>query len=61
MPNMWDQVDDFKWLKEAPSPNWSLLADEDMLQDDIWSSILDGETGASAKDLLRKVGIPAST
>lgn len=24
-PNMWDQVDDFKWLRAEPSPNWSTL------------------------------------
>lgn len=23
--NMWDQIDDFKWLKAEQSPNWSIL------------------------------------
>ncbi|RKU39720.1 hypothetical protein DL546_000543, partial [Coniochaeta pulveracea] len=23
--NMWDQVDDFKWLKDSPSPNWRVM------------------------------------
>lgn len=24
-PNLWDQVDDFKWLRAEHSPNWSTL------------------------------------
>ena len=28
-PNFWDQVDDFKWLKAEPSPNWSVLRNDD--------------------------------
>ena len=28
-PNLWDQVDDFKWLRVEQSPNWSVLKAED--------------------------------
>lgn len=27
--NMWDQVDDFKWLKAEKSPNWGVMSEED--------------------------------
>jgi len=26
--NSWNQVDDFDWLKQSQSPNWSVMADE---------------------------------
>lgn len=27
--NMWDQVDDFMWLKAEKSPNWRVMSEED--------------------------------
>lgn len=27
--NMWDQVDDFIWLKAEKSPNWRVMSEED--------------------------------
>jgi len=26
--NFWDQVEDFKWLKQTKSPNWDILPEE---------------------------------
>ncbi|KAK5075236.1 hypothetical protein LTR51_003635 [Lithohypha guttulata] len=38
--NMFDQVDDFKWLRAEPSPNWSLMDDEEQISDGVWSDVL---------------------
>ena len=30
--NLWDQVDDFGWLKAEKSPNWGILPEEKRVQ-----------------------------
>ena len=39
--NLWDQVDDFKWLRGEQSPNWSVLKAEDerAVEPDVWEVI----------------------
>lgn len=37
--NMWDQVDDFKWLKSEHSPNWEVLPEAERVQGLVWSNI----------------------
>lgn len=37
--NMWDQVDDFKWLKSEHSPNWEVLPEAKRVQGRVWSDI----------------------
>ena len=54
--NQWDQVDDFKWLKMEPSPNWSVLSEEERLSDEMWRDV-SAELGASVEEKLRKVGL----
>ncbi|KAI8214049.1 hypothetical protein K4K54_001230, partial [Colletotrichum sp. SAR 10_86] len=56
--NQWDQVDDFKWLKSEPSPNWSVLPEEERLADEIWTKTVPGEKGKDLHDILKAVGIP---
>ncbi|KAJ2987269.1 hypothetical protein NUW58_g4601 [Xylaria curta] len=34
--NLWDQVDDFKWLKDVASPNWVILAEDRRIADGVW-------------------------
>ncbi|CRK28047.1 hypothetical protein BN1708_015083 [Verticillium longisporum] len=46
--NQWDQVDDFKWLKAEPSPNWSVLPVDERLEDRIWSDVVPGEPARSS-------------
>ncbi|KAI0006737.1 TBCC-domain-containing protein [Xylariaceae sp. FL0662B] len=58
--NQWDQVDDFKWLKSEPSPNWSILPDEKRVSEDIWANTVCGNTSVKTDDILRAVGIPGS-
>ncbi|CCC09662.1 hypothetical protein SMACR_03695 [Sordaria macrospora] len=57
--NMWDQVDDFKWLKAEHSPNWSVLPEEQRIAEDIWKDKVPGYPGAGLDDILRTVGIGA--
>lgn len=59
--NKWDQIDDFKWLKSEPSPNWSILPREDMVPDEIWRDVVPGGPGWSLDDIFRSVGINASS
>ncbi|KAL0939681.1 Tubulin-specific chaperone C [Colletotrichum truncatum] len=55
--NQWDQVDDFKWLKSEPSPNWSVLPEEQRLSEEIWTRTVPGERGKDLHDILKAVGI----
>lgn len=58
-PNQWNQVDDFKWLKSEPSPNWSILPTEDTVPDETWREIVPGGPGWSLRDILEAVGLPS--
>ena len=55
--NQWDQIDDFKWLKIEPSPNFGLLKETDRIKDDIWRvTVLEGES-MSLQDVLEAVNV----
>ncbi|OPB36679.1 tubulin-specific chaperone c [Trichoderma guizhouense] len=56
--NQWDQVDDFKWLKTTPSPNWTTLSEAQRLEEEVWTKIVPGQPGGSVEKILAKVGIP---
>jgi hypothetical protein len=51
--DLWDQVDDFKWLKPEHSPNWDLLGPEDTVLDDTWREIVPGGPGWTLDDILK--------
>ncbi|KAL6721168.1 hypothetical protein ACLMJK_000270 [Lecanora helva] len=54
--NLWDQVDDFNWLKAQHSPNWSLLQPGDVyaIDDEGWEKVAAGEKShLQLNDLLR--------
>ncbi|KAB5542377.1 tubulin binding cofactor C-domain-containing protein [Coniochaeta sp. 2T2.1] len=55
--NMWDQVDDFKWLKADQSPNWTVLPEEERLREEVWRETVPGRPGAGTEDILREVGV----
>ncbi|KAI0102595.1 tubulin-specific chaperone C [Nemania sp. FL0031] len=55
--NQWDQVDDFKWLKDTASPNWSILSEESRIVDDVWQNTVCGKVGMSTDDILRDLNI----
>jgi len=58
-PNLWDQVDDFKWLKTEHSPNWSILPTEERLNENVWTTVVPGAPGTSLDDILKTVGVRA--
>lgn len=60
-PNQWNQVQDFKWLKSEPSPNWSILPADKVVPEQTWKEIEPGEPGQSLEDILKLVGISQST
>lgn len=66
--NKWAQVADFKWLKVAHSPNWSILPVEERVDEKIWKNIVavtysaeaeggQKRSGESLMDVLRRVGV----
>lgn len=56
-PNLYDQVDDFKWLKSEPSPNWSVMKDSERVAEEVWREVVPGGMGRSVGDILKAVGI----
>ncbi|KAI1747583.1 tubulin binding cofactor C-domain-containing protein [Xylaria castorea] len=59
--NQWNQVDDFKWLKDTPSPNWGVLAEDDRILDDVWKNTVCGKASMSTDDILRELKILTKT
>ncbi|GAB1317532.1 Tubulin binding cofactor C-domain-containing protein [Madurella fahalii] len=59
--NMWDQVDDFKWLKSTASPNWALVSKQDIISDDVWKKTLIGNPGLGVDDILKILGVGKGT
>jgi len=55
--SQWNQIDDFKWLKSEPSPNWSILPPPDRLLDSIWTDVVPGGPSLGLDDILRRVGV----
>ena len=54
----WDQVDDFKWLKADHSPNWSILPDDEKLDEEIWTDVVPGGPGVGLEDILKRMNLP---
>jgi hypothetical protein len=55
--NMFDQVDDFKWLKAGPSPNWSVLPESEAIPKEAWKRALAGGSGTDIDETLRSLGL----
>ncbi|KAI2631135.1 tubulin binding cofactor C-domain-containing protein [Xylaria nigripes] len=55
--NQWKEVDDFKWLKDTASPNWSILEEEDRIRDDVWESAVYEKEDMSADKILHELRI----
>lgn len=49
------QVDDFKWLRSEPSPNWSVLSEESRLEQTIWTAVHEVADDQGALALLTKL------
>jgi hypothetical protein len=51
----WSQIEDFKWIKPEPSPNWSLLDPSDAVPEEVWAEIVPGGPGWSLDDILHAI------
>ncbi|KAI2777662.1 TBCC-domain-containing protein [Daldinia loculata] len=58
--SQWDQVDDFKWLKTEPSPNWAVLPEDKRIPEDVWKNSVCGNPSLSTVDILRRAGVLSS-
>lgn len=43
--NLWDQVDDFKWLKSEHSPNWEVMRREERVRQGEWEEVREWRVG----------------
>ena len=55
LKNMWDQVDDFKWLKAEASPHWSILPEERRIDERVWKEVVPGQPGVGLEEILKAV------
>lgn len=56
----WNQVEDFKWIKPEPSPNWRLIPDADAVPEEVWAEIVPGGPGWSLEDILGALNLNKS-
>lgn len=55
--NLFDQVDDFKWLKATDSPNWSVLPETEVIPEGVWKTALVAGPAVNVDDTLRTLGV----
>lgn len=55
--NKWDQVDDFNWLKQTPSPNWTVIPEAERIPDSTWKEVVPGTDKLGLTDILNAVGV----
>ena len=41
--NQWEHVDDFRWLKQEQSPNWSILPSDMRVKAEDWEEVADAD------------------
>ncbi|OJD35594.1 tubulin-specific chaperone c [Diplodia corticola] len=56
-PNLWDQVDDFKWLKAEHSPNWSVLPPDTRISEHVWKDLVPGSPDMGLEEIFQAVKI----
>lgn len=59
--NLFDQVDDFKWLKTEPSPNWRVMEDGEKVPEETWREVVPGGPGWRVDDILKAVGVKTAS
>lgn len=58
--DQWQQVDDFKWLRSEPSPNWGILDPSQRVKADVWKDKVPGGPGLGLEEVLQTVHLPKS-
>ncbi|KAF2764301.1 putative tubulin-specific chaperone c [Teratosphaeria nubilosa] len=54
----WKEVDDFKWLKSEPSPNWRVLQPQSRVRDEVWRDVVRGGPETGLQEILKAVNLP---
>ncbi|KAK5125254.1 hypothetical protein LTR85_000930 [Meristemomyces frigidus] len=57
LENQWNQVDDFKWLRSEPSPNWSVLDMPHRVRSEVWRDVVPGGPEVGVEDILKAVNL----
>lgn len=57
VPNRCLEVDDFKWLRAEPSPNWSVLEATRRVPEEVWRDVVPGRPDLGTEDVLKAVGV----
>ncbi|KAK0353728.1 hypothetical protein LTR91_019268 [Friedmanniomyces endolithicus] len=57
--NQWREVDDFKWLRNEPSPNWKVLEEQQRVKEEAWRDVIPSGPGVDVSDILQAVGLSA--
>lgn len=55
--NQWEKIDDFKWLRNEPSPNWSVLQAGERIKESVWMDKVPGGPELGVEDILSAVGV----
>ncbi|EEH48147.1 uncharacterized protein PADG_04231 [Paracoccidioides brasiliensis Pb18] len=58
--DMWDQVQDFKWIKAEQSPNWRIMDEIERIPEHVWENVVRGEPEVSFDMILKAVKIIGS-
>jgi tubulin-specific chaperone C len=53
----WQNVDDFKWLREEPSPNWGVLPAGERVSETVWREVVSGNSRVGLEEMLKAVAI----
>ncbi|CAK4033571.1 Tubulin-folding cofactor C [Lecanosticta acicola] len=56
--NQWSNVDDFKWLRNEPSPHWSPMEPSERIADNVWKDIVPGGPELGVENVLEAVNVP---
>ncbi|KAK5114335.1 hypothetical protein LTR62_002587 [Meristemomyces frigidus] len=57
--NQWQLVDDFKWLRSEPSPNWKTLDMQHRVRAEVWKTVVRGGPVLGVEEILKAVNLPA--
>jgi tubulin-specific chaperone C len=55
--DQWREVDDFKWLRAEPSPNWSVLEEQKRITERVWKDVVPGGPQIGVDEILQAVGV----
>ena len=55
--NKYDQIDDFNWLKQSPSPNFRVMGADEVIREEVWRDVVPGSEKVGLTDVLKAVGV----